>query len=88
MSEWLGKPRITEKDIEKAQPSLLEFFPILTRYFVNNQKMRVTAILSDEEAESLKAAITRAYGSFTPTNLQKAAHQALADWTAKNMGKE
>ncbi len=87
MSEWLGKPRITEKDIEKAQPSLLEFFPILTRYFVNSQKMRVTAILSDEEAEGLKGAITAAFGSFTPGNVQKALHQALADWSAKNARK-
>lgn len=87
MSEWLGKPRITEKDIEKAQPSLIEFFPILTRYFVNSQKMRVTAILSDEEAESLKGAIAATYGGFTPANLQQALHQALADWSAKNARK-
>lgn len=87
MSEWLGKPRITEKDIEKAQPSLLEFFPVLTRYFVNNQKMRVTAILDDEEAKTLRDSIAAAYGNFTPANLQRALHEALEEWSARNARK-
>ncbi len=30
MSEWLGRTRITKEDIEKVQPQLVEYFPMLT----------------------------------------------------------
>lgn len=41
MSEWLGKSKITEEDIKLTVPSLAKYFPMITQYFVDNQKIRL-----------------------------------------------
>jgi uncharacterized protein (DUF433 family) len=80
MSEWLGKSRITEEDIKKVFPSLVKYFPMLTRYYVNNQKMRISLVLSYEKGDEFKEAVNKTFGSFTPTNIRKAAEEAVDQW--------
>ena len=57
MSEWLGKSRIEEEDIQKSLPSLVKYFPMLTRFYVDNQKMRIILTLPYEEGEKFKEAV-------------------------------
>ncbi|MDP2952616.1 MAG: hypothetical protein Q8O76_04800 [Chloroflexota bacterium] len=80
MSEWLAKPRLSEEDIRKAQPSLVKYFPMLTRYFVDDQKMRVTVVFDHDKADKFKAAVTKVYGFFGPSTIHKAADEALDAW--------
>ena len=82
MSEWLGKSRIEEKDIEKSMPSMAKYFPMLTRYYVDNQKLRVNLALPYEMGEEFKEAVTQTYGSFNPTNVRKAGMEAIDRWIA------
>ena len=80
MSEWLGKPLVTEDDIRRSQPNIAEFFPMLTKYFVDDGKMRVVYVMPHEEREKLVAAVKKAYGSFSPTNMRKAFAEAINTW--------
>ena len=80
MSEWLGKSIITEEDISKVQPSIAKHFPMLVRYFVNAQKMRVIAVLSPEKGEKFKEAVIKAFGTFEAANVRKAADEAVDNW--------
>lgn len=80
MSEWLGKPRIDKEDIEKSIPSYIKYFPMLTRYYVDNQKMRINLSLPYEKGDVFKSAIIKTYGSFNPTNVRKAAMEAITNW--------
>lgn len=84
MAEWLGKPRISEEDIRKVQPSLAKFFPVLTRYFVDDQKMRVTVVLPHEKADEFREAVKKAFGYVGPTSINRAASEALDEWIAKH----
>jgi len=80
MSEWLGRTRITKEDIEKVQPQLVEYFPMLTRFFVDNQKIRVISILDYEKGDKFKEIVIKVYGSVTPTNIRQAADEAIDKW--------
>lgn len=80
MSEWLGRTRITKEDIEKVQPQLVEYFPMLTRFFVDNQKIRVLSILDYEKGDKFKEIVSKVYGSVTPTNIRQAADEAIDKW--------
>lgn len=80
MSEWLGKSRIEEEDIRKSLPSLVKYFPMLTRFYVDNQKMRIILTLSYEDGEKFKEAVIKTFGSFNPTNVRKAAMEAITEW--------
>lgn len=80
MSEWLGRTRITKEDIEKVQPQLVEYFPMLTRFFVDNQKIRVISILDYEKGDKFKKIVSKVYGSVTPTNIRQAADEAIDKW--------
>lgn len=80
MSEWLGRTRITEEDINKDMPSLVEFFPMLTKFYVDDQKMRIVFPLPYETGDEFKEKVIKAYGSFTPTNVRKAIAEALDHW--------
>lgn len=84
MAEWLGKPRITEEDISKVQPSLPKYFPMLTRYLVEDQLMRLVLVLPWDKADKFKETVTKVYGSFSAMNVQKAGFEALDQWLAKN----
>jgi hypothetical protein len=80
MSEWLGKSRIEEDDIRKSMPSMVKYFPMLTRYYVDNQKMRVNLVLPYEKGEEFKQAVIKTFGSFNPTNVRKAGMEAIDHW--------
>ena len=80
MSEWLGRTRITKEDIEKVQPQLVEYFPMLTRFFVDNQKIRVLSILDYDKGDKFKEIVSKVYGSVTPTNIRQAADEAIDKW--------
>ena len=86
MAEWLGKSRIEVEDIEKSIPSIVRYFPMLTRFFVNDQKMRIIHLLDHDEAEQFKKAVTKAYGRFCPSNIQRAAAEALDQWMKTQNG--
>ncbi|MFC1862283.1 hypothetical protein ACFLT4_05300 [Chloroflexota bacterium] len=80
MSEWLGRTRVTREDIEKVQPSLVEHFPMLTRFYTDDQKMRVNLILDYEKGDKFKEIVSKVYGSFTPTTIRQAATEAIDRW--------
>ncbi|MHA1378103.1 MAG: hypothetical protein ACTSRG_06950 [Candidatus Helarchaeota archaeon] len=81
MSEWLGKPNLTEKDIEEYQPMLPKYFPALTKYFVDNQKFRINLILEYDFADKFIKTVEKVYGeSLNPLNVRKAALEALENW--------
>ena len=83
MSEWLGKPRITEKDIEEYQPMLTKYFPALTKYFVDNQKFRVSLILEWDFADKFREVIKKVYKEINPINVREAVLEALELWIEK-----
>ncbi len=83
MSEWLGKPEVTEEDIRRVQPNVAEFFPMLTRYYVDDGKMRLIYVMDHEERKRFVAAVKKAYGSFSPTTMRKAVSDALHAWVQK-----
>lgn len=85
MSEWLAKPRITEEDIKKSVPTLSEFFPTLVKYFVDDQKLRVTLVLPHETADKFRQAVVKTFGAFGPTNINRAASEALDQWIEKHL---
>jgi len=80
MSEWLGKPRFDEKDIEKSNPSLIKYFPMLTKYFVEAPRMRLVTVLPHDKAERFKQAVIKTYGEFAPETLHQAAEAAIDKW--------
>ena len=83
MSEWLGKPRITEKDIEEYQPMLPKYFPALTKYFIDNQKFRISLILEWDFADKFREVIKKVHGDINPINVRKAVQEALELWVEK-----
>ena len=80
MAEWMGKPDLREEDIRKSNPSLAKHFPMLVRYFVEAQSLRVTIVLSPEKAEKFKEAVRKTYSGLGPTTIHLAAEQAIDDW--------
>jgi len=83
MSEWLGKSRIEKEDLDKDFPSLNKYFPMLGKFLVENQQMRIVLPLNYDLAEKFKAALVREYGKVTPTTIREAAEEALKGWIAK-----
>ena len=80
MSEWLGKPKIDKKDIEKYQPTFVENFPTLTRYFVDAQKLRVTVLFDYDRRDKFLEKVKKKYGKVTPKTLHDAADAAIDEW--------
>jgi hypothetical protein len=80
MSEWLGKSNITEEDIKASQPTISRYFPMLTRYYVDDQKMRIVLPLPREKAIRFKEALIKKFGSFGPVKVREAAMEAIDKW--------
>lgn len=80
MSEWLGMPRITEKDIEKYQPMIPKYFPALTKYFIDNVKFRVSLILEWDVADRFREIVKKEKGSIDPIKVREAVLEALELW--------
>ena len=80
MSEWLGRPRIRKEDIEKYQPTLVENFPTLTKYFEDNQKLRITLVLDYDFGDKFIELVKKKYGKATPATIHLAADEALKNW--------
>jgi len=87
MSEWLGKNRIYKEDIEEVQPNLAAHFPMLTQYYVDNQKMRIVLTLDYEQGDRFKKAIVQTFGSFKATNVRRAATEAIDAWIDGHVSK-
>ena len=85
MSEWLGKSKITEEDIKKSMPTFAEFFPMITQYFVDNQKMRIILVLPYDKGDEFRKAVTKKFGVVTPSNIKKAAAEAIDKWITENL---
>ena len=83
MSEWLGKPKLSREDIAEYQPSMEELFPLLVRYFVDDQKFRMTAVLSYDIFESFKNEVIEKYGKFTSKEINEALEEAIKKWIDK-----
>ena len=77
MSEWLSRPKLSKKDIEKWQPSLVKHYPVLVQYFVDTQKPRVTMLIEHDTAEKFFGAVEKKYGKMSPANVQRALQEAL-----------
>ena len=82
MSEWLGKSRIEKEDLDNAFPSLNKYFPMLGKFYIENQRMRIVLPLDYELAKKFKAAIISKYGEITPVNVREAAIQAISEWVS------
>lgn len=85
MSEWLGKPKIEEEDIRRSQPNLAKYFPMLTRYFVEDQRMRIVLVLPPETEGRFREAVRKAYGFFGPSTINRAATEAIEEWIKKHI---
>ena len=85
MSEWLGKSRIEEEDIRKPLPSMAKYFPMLTRFYIDNQKMRIQLVLPYDEGDKFKQAVTKTFGSFNPINVRKAGMEAIEHWIESHL---
>ena len=80
MSEWLGRTRITRDDISKDMPSMVEYFPMLTQFYIDDQKMRIVLPLPYKTGDEFKAKVVKTYGTFNPTNVRKAVSEAIDYW--------
>ncbi len=80
MSEWLGKSRIEEQDLLDSVPSIVKHFPMLTRFYVDNQKMRLHLVLPYDVGDSFREAVKQRFGAFNPTTIRKAGMEALENW--------
>lgn len=80
MAQWLGKSRIEKEDIEESIPSITKYFPMLTKYYIDDQKMRINLLVDYDDVETFKKAVIKAYGSFNPSNVRRAAAEALSNW--------
>jgi|GEM_PF-1501959 len=80
MSEWLGKSNITEEDIQASQPTISRHFPMLTRFYVDNQKMRLVVPLPREKALKFRDAVIKKFGSFSAMKVREAANEAIEKW--------
>jgi arginine repressor len=80
MSEWLGKSNITEEDIKTSQPTISRYFPMLTMYYIDDQKMRIVLPLPREKANRFKEAVIKRFGSFGPVKVREAAVEAIDKW--------
>lgn len=80
MAEYLRKSKITREDWEKVLPTMFKYFPATTRFYLNDQKMRLNLVLDWEIREKFKESVTATYGSFTPENVNKALAEALNKW--------
>ena len=80
MVEWRGRTKITADDISKAQPSIVSSFPMLTKFYVDDQKMRIIAILDYDKGDEFREIVRKVYGSLTPTNIRRAADEAIDKW--------
>ena len=83
MSEWLGKSRIEKEDLDQAFPSLNKYFPMLGKFYLENQRMRIMLPLEYDMAEKFKAILVRKYGKVTPKTVHSATLKAISDWIAK-----
>lgn len=83
MSEWLGKPRIDKEDIEKYQPSFVENFPTIAKYFVDAQKLHLTIVFDYDFRDKFVEKVKKKYGNATPKTLHEAAEEAIKNWIEK-----
>jgi len=84
MSEWLGKARVEKEDLDKDFPSLTKYFPMLGKFYVDNQRMRIYLPLEYDMAEKFKAVLVKKYGKVTPKAVREATLEAISDWIAKS----
>lgn len=67
-------------DIEKE-----ELWPSMKKYFVDDQKFRVTALMSDEMLASFREAVKKEFGSFLPYECKKAVDEAVKEWIERKL---
>jgi hypothetical protein len=84
MSEWLGKSRIEKEDLDKDFPSLTKYFPMLARFYIENQRMRIVLPLEYDMAERFKAVLKKKYGKITPVTVREATLEAISNWIEKS----
>ena len=84
MSEWLGKSRIEEQDLLDSVPSIVKHFPMLSRFYIDNQKIRLHLVLPYDVGDDFRETVTRRYGAFNPTTIREAGMAALTGWLESN----
>jgi hypothetical protein len=80
MSEWLGRPRLEEKDIKEFQPSIPKYFPFIVRYFIEDQKPRVVLTFPYETFEKVKEILVKRHGKVTPSLVRNLVMEALEEY--------
>jgi hypothetical protein len=76
----LQKGRIERGDLEEISPAFAKYFPATTRYYLNNQKLRISYVLDWDKREEFKDAVISAYGTFTPETVRRAVGEAIEKW--------
>ena len=84
MSEWLGRPKLEEKDIKEFQPSIVKHYPFTVKYFVENQKPRVVLAMPYDTFDRLKKVMAQKGKKVTPPNVKKIILGALEEWIKEN----
>ena len=88
MSEWLGRPKLEEKDIKEFQPTVAKYFPFTVKYFVDVQKPRVVLAVPYETFDRLKKIMEKKGKKVTPPNVRRIILEALEEWIKENERKE
>lgn len=81
MAEFLGKPRVTKEDIS----SYMRDQSLLVEYFVDEMKPKIHLSVDHETWADFERALEKRYGKFSPSNVQKAAREALEEWIQRNL---
>lgn len=84
MSEWLGRPRLEEKDIKEFQPTIVKQFPFTVKYFLDVQKPRVVLAMPYDTFDRLKRVMEKKGKKVTPPNVRKIVLGALEEWIKEN----
>jgi len=63
-----------------------ELWPSMKKYFEDDQKFRVIALLSGETLTSFRKAVEKEYGSFFPYECKMAVNEAIKEWIKRKVG--
>ncbi len=77
MAEWLAKPKATKEDLTPYFRNL----KTLADTLVEDRLPRIILTLNQELSQKFFQAVKKKYGNITPSNVEKAAMEAIKKWT-------
>ncbi len=78
--EWLGYPVLSLGDIEHESFKLYKY---MSQSMVDNRKGRVYVLMEHDFYELFLEAVRKRFGSTSASNVEKAALEAVKDWTER-----